>query len=186
MRTAVALVGVPAVGKTTVMRSLLADNQMVEERWERVSYLREKKYRFGVLGIYREGETFAGTDRMSMSIQPEVERFLVEHWKDNIVFEGDRLCNLSFFRFLSKLPDTRLMIIFMTAGASTLAKRHKQREDDQTKIFLKSRETKVNNLKGAVRMMATMDSDVQMAVFPHESASDTKTIVDHIRCHVRH
>ena len=98
----------------------------------------------------------------------------------HIVFEGDRLCNLSFFKFVASLPNTELAVIFITAGPETLKKRHKLRKDCQTDVFLKSRETKVNNLKGAVKMMSVLQRNVSMVTYEHETNVQTNAIVAHI------
>ena len=174
-RKAIALIGVPAVGKTTIMRQFLKRINAKPQKVGHIPLLRSTTA--VVLGVYDEGETFAGTDRMSMSIQPKVEEFLSKEWKGHVVFEGDRLGNLSFFRYVSKLPDTDLFVFVVTAKPETVTARHHQRKDCQTQTFLQSRATKVNNLKGGLAGMAMFSSNVTLIVRKHETAEDTASIV---------
>jgi hypothetical protein len=75
----VAIFGEPGCGKTTLMRRVLCDlgfaKDSLLEDFKLVPYHKhENKY---VLGKYEEGEVFAGTDRMSMAVQPEASFWTV-------------------------------------------------------------------------------------------------------------
>ena len=98
-----------------------------------------------ILGKYQEGETFAGTDRLSMAVQPEIHKWL-ETNNCNILFEGDRIFNQSFLEFAMGLPNTDLQIVMLNAPKSVLEQRYKDRGSDQSEQFLRGRETKYNNL----------------------------------------
>jgi len=68
MKTVIGIIGAPGTGKTTLMKQWM-------ERWD-WEYHRTGQldhYVSGdlvVLGVYPEGETFGGTDKLSMSIAP--------------------------------------------------------------------------------------------------------------------
>ena len=98
-----------------------------------------------VLGKYEDGEVFAGTDRLSMAVQPAVQEWIASH-NCNVLFEGDRIFNQSFLEFAMSLPDTDLQIVFLSAPKTVLEQRYKDRGSDQSEQFLRGRETKYNNL----------------------------------------
>ena len=94
----VGVIGEPATGKTALMRTVLSK---LPNRYTKFKYglLRGRSYADGlyVLGIYNEGEPFAGTDRLSMAVQPYAIKFLKAIEPDaTIVFEGDRLTREGF------------------------------------------------------------------------------------------
>jgi broad-specificity NMP kinase len=146
MRKIIAIGGEPGTGKTTLVRKF-----MEQLSWEAVEpvklvsamYCKDKD--LYVLGKYEEGETFAGTDRLSMAVQPAVKEF-VESTTSNILFEGDRVFNQSFLEFLAEQPNTELDIVFLVAESETLKARYADRGSDQSETFLKGRKTKYENL----------------------------------------
>jgi len=146
MRKIIAIGGEPGTGKTTLVRKFMS--QLTWEAVEPVKlvnamYCKEKD--LYVLGKYEEGETFAGTDRLSMAVQPAVKEFVLST-TSNILFEGDRVFNQSFLEFLAEQPDTELDIVFLTAEPDTLKARYADRGSDQSETFLKGRKTKYENL----------------------------------------
>jgi hypothetical protein len=105
-----------------------------------------------VLGKYEEGETFAGTDRLSMAVQPIAQEFASET-KANLLFEGDRIFNQSFLEFCMKLPGIDLQVVYLKAPKSILEQRYKERGSDQSEQFLKGRETKYSNILSNFELM---------------------------------
>jgi hypothetical protein len=97
-----------------------------------------------ILGSYEENETLAGTDRLSMSIQPQTVEF-VKETKSKVIYEGDRLFNASILEACCA-EKIGFKILEITATDETLKKRHKLRKDEQSKTFLESRATKVRNV----------------------------------------
>ena len=103
----IAIGGEPGAGKSTLMKEIL--NKFV---WSKVydsvklvPYLQYGNYY--ILGKYDEGETFSGTDRMSMAVQPEAIKFLASLDKDAVVlFYGDRLFTSSFLEHCVENYDT--------------------------------------------------------------------------------
>jgi broad-specificity NMP kinase len=146
MRKLIAVGGSPGTGKTTLFRKF-----MEGKTWEKVEPKKMlpamycKELDLYVLGKYEDGETFAGTDRLSMAVQPIAQGFLTET-KSNILFEGDRIFNQSFLEFAMGLPNTDLQVVFLKAPKTILEARYKDRGSDQSEQFLKGRETKYSNL----------------------------------------
>lgn len=146
MRKFIAVGGSPGTGKTTLFRKF-----MEGKTWERVEpkkmlpALYCKELDLYVLGKYEDGETFAGTDRLSMAVQPIAQEF-VKECQSNILFEGDRIFNQSFLEFAMGLPNTDLQVVFLKAPKTILEARYKDRGSDQSEQFLKGRETKYSNL----------------------------------------
>ena len=140
---AVAIGGVPATGKSTLMKHILKKAKV------------EKKFTYGLLrgyvvkdtaflGLYPSGDKFGGTDKLSMAVQKDYDKF-VDELKYNIVFEGDRLFTAHNLLALQITHTAR--IIILENNAMTLAHRHIDREDTQSEKFLKGRTTKIKNIK---------------------------------------
>lgn len=153
MRKLVAVGGQPGTGKTTLFRKFMENHtwQRVEPK-KMLPALYCKELDLYVLGKYEDGETFAGTDRLSMAVQPIAQCFVTET-KSNILFEGDRIFNQSFLEFSMKLPDTDLQVVYLKAPKDILQARYKERGSDQSEQFLKGRETKYSNILANFELM---------------------------------
>ena len=143
----IAIGGVPASGKTTLMIALR----------NKLEY--KSKFKFGklvgecytnnvfLLGIY-DKELFSGTDRLSMAVQPDTVKFIEKLTKMpgnyTIIYEGDRLFNDSFIKKAKEYADCSIYIL--VADAETIEQRHISRNDKQTSKFKKSRKTKIKNI----------------------------------------
>ena len=146
MRKIVAVGGSPGTGKTTLFRKFMEGkefNQVEPTKLVSASFNSERD--LYILGKYEEGETFAGTDRLSMAVQPPLQEWIASS-HSNILFEGDRVFNQSFLEFCMGLPETELVITYLKAPKETLEQRYKDRGSDQSEKFLKGRETKYSNL----------------------------------------
>lgn len=154
MRKIVAVGGQPGTGKTTLFRKF-----MEGKIWEKVEpkkmlpALYCKELDLYVLGKYEEGETFAGTDRLSMAVQPIAQSFVSET-TSNVLFEGDRIFNQSFLEFAMALPEVDLQVIYLKVPDATLKQRYQDRGSDQSATFLKGRATKYNNLLSNFELMS--------------------------------
>ena len=152
MRKIVAVGGSPGTGKTTLFREFMKNYE-----WEKVEpkkmlpALYCKELDLYILGKYEEGETFAGTDRLSMAVQPIATEF-VKETASHILFEGDRIFNQSFLEMCMGLPAD-LQVVFLKAPKSVLEQRYQDRGSDQSEQFLKGRETKYSNLLSNFELM---------------------------------
>ena len=82
--------GVPATGKTTLMRfflELFSSRRPVKHGLV-YGYLLQGNIL--VVGKYEQEQVFAGTDRLSMAVQPDFD-IVLESRQYNLMFEGDRL-----------------------------------------------------------------------------------------------
>ena len=153
VRKLIAVGGSPGTGKTTLFRKYMEDkNFQPLEPAKLVSAMYNTERDLYVLGKYEEGETFAGTDRLSMAVQPAVQEWIASH-NCNVLFEGDRIFNQSFLEFAMGLPDTELHIVFLSAPKDILEQRYKDRGSDQSEQFLRGRETKYSNLLSNFELM---------------------------------
>ncbi len=146
VRKLIAVGGSPGTGKTTLFRKFMeGKNFQPVEPAKLVSAMYCAELDLYILGKYEEGEVFAGTDRLSMAVQPAVSEWIASH-NCNVLFEGDRIFNQSFLEFAMGLPDTDLQVVFLNAPKDILEQRYQDRGSDQSEQFLRGRETKYNNL----------------------------------------
>jgi broad-specificity NMP kinase len=172
MRKIIAVSGVPGSGKTSLFRKFLQDKTwVVSEPKKTLHVMYCKEYDLYVLGKYEEGELFAGTDRLSMSVQPVAQEFIKET-KSNIIFEGDRLTNFKFYDFLLSLPESEVEFLVLSCNKELLNERRVSRGSNQSETFLKGRETKINNI------LSNLDYREYLKFVPNENESDQLTILD--------
>jgi len=170
------LIGLPGTGKSTVMKEFMSrtggwyNDRPVDLLDSHVSG------NIRVLGKYEEGETFSGTDRLSMAVSPKAVEFVSTKPNEFIVGEGDRLNNKGFF---SACGDD-LTIIHLTVADTTRDKRYKERGSDQSEKFIQTVRTKVNNIIEEFGPRATLFGEEAGCVetFVHETPEDTKKVVD--------
>ena len=144
----VSIGGVPASGKTTLvkrLREMLGKPKLFKFRKLRGEYYKEDS--IYLLGVY-DDKLFSGTDRLSMAVQPDVIKFLT-YIKENsydsiIVFEGDRLFNKSFIESIRDIADSKIYLL--QVDEEELEKRHIKRNDTQSEKWLKGRITKIQNI----------------------------------------
>jgi len=141
----VAIGGEPGCGKTTLMWKIIdqLDFQPKYENFKLVPYLQSDN--IYVLGKYEKGEVFAGTDRMSMAVQPEAIKFLETLPENSLVlYEGDRLFTSSFLENCIEKYDTK--IIYLETNQYTRKERYKERGSNQNETWLAGRESKISNI----------------------------------------
>ena len=154
VRKIIAVGGQPGTGKTTLFRKYMEDKQWISTEPAKLvtaSYNTERD--LYILGKYEAGETFAGTDRLSMAVQPPLQEWIKSH-NCNVLFEGDRVFNQSFLEFCMGLPDTDLQIVYLKAPKEILEQRYVNRGSDQSEQFLRGRETKYSNLLSNFELMS--------------------------------
>lgn len=169
-RKIIAMIGVPATGKSTIMKAFLSQFQDWElKEAPLVPYLHRAN--LDVLGRYEPGEKFPGTDRFSMAVQPKAIEF-VNNTHTNILFEGDRLGTASFLEHCADHGELEILII--TTNPGIIEARHHSRNDTQSEQFKQGRETKIDNIRSNFMLMDYVKT------FEHNTLQDTSNIVAYL------
>lgn len=171
----IAIGGEPGAGKSTLMKEILDQYswKMEYDKVKLVPYLTNTDGVY-VLGKYfEEGQTFSGTDRMSMAVQPEAIKFLAKLDKDSVVlYEGDRLFTASFLEHCVENYD--LEIIYLETDKTIREERYKERGSNQNETWLQGRVTKIANILSNMTLMFNVTK------FKNNNKEDQKIVVDHI------
>ena len=172
----VAIFGEPGCGKSTLMRRVILELEFPEnslkEDFKLVPYHKHKN--LYILGKYEEGEVFAGTDRMSMAVQPEAVKFLDSLPSDSVVFfEGDRLCTASFLEHCNSKFD--LKMIYLQTQQDTRKVRFDKRGSNQNVTWLAGRESKISNILGNFELKFVTER------FINETYEDQSKIMEYIK-----
>lgn len=174
MRKIIAIAGEPGVGKSSLMWKFINQHEwQIKEDVKLVNSLYNENLDLHILGKYKEGETFSGTDRYSMSVQPSAMKF-IQNTTSNILFEGDRLTNSKFYEFLLSLSDTEVKFLILNANKDTLNERCEIRGSNQSETFLKSRKTKISNICSSLFFRK------HIQIMPNENFEDQRKILDEI------
>jgi len=148
----IAIGGEPGAGKSTLMKRVIEHFNMEPkyDSYKLVPYLlNDNVY---VLGKYEEGQTFSGTDRMSMAVQPEAIKFLKTLPSNAVVlFEGDRLFTASFLEHCNENYDTTM--IYLKTNKEVRQERYKERGSNQDETWLRGRESKISNILTNMTLM---------------------------------
>ena len=180
MKGIIAVIGAPGTGKSTLMKKFM-------ENWEwdydRVGQL--DHYKSGdliVLGVYPEGETFGGTDKLSMSIAPQVVEFLDKNQDKVIIFEGDRLNSKKFFNTVLE-KGWNLRIVALDVSQEERERRYAERGSNQDPTWLQGRISKVENVVEEFGPKTTLfgEEDGHVVSFVHEKSDHTEVISDWIQ-----
>lgn len=140
----VAVGGEPATGKTTMMKEVY--NSMKVTHNLKGGLLRghiNNNSLVSLMGLYNSGGTFLGTDRLSMAVNKDFQKYVTLK-KRHIIFEGDRLFTKDNLKLIEQHYDLR--IIILSASKQVLHERHALRGDTQSDVFLKGRATKIRNI----------------------------------------
>ena len=136
-----ALGGKPATGKTTLIKEIIKTYKpYVKFNFGLVRGMYFSKQQLYIIGIYNKS-VFSGTDKLSMAVQPHFIRFCSKITDGKILFEGDRLFNQSLF------DKVNCDIMIIEVDEDTEKSRHKKRNDNQSQKFIKSKHTKIENIK---------------------------------------
>jgi hypothetical protein len=182
----IAMGGEPATGKTTLMFKLIsmADDWVTCKPEKLLDAMYSKKLNLYILGKYvNDGNVFQGTDRLSMAVQPDADKFFsslayemnVENESINVIFEGDRLFNGKMLDSLASMIPNDLKILILTVKDSTLDQRHIDRKDDQDDKFKNSRKTKISNIMSSLTLMDYIETMV------NENIDDQAKIIVNIK-----
>jgi broad-specificity NMP kinase len=154
MKKIIAVGGQPGTGKTTLFRKFIDNYDWFKcEPKKLLNAMYCEEIDTYILGKYEDGETFAGTDRLSMAVQPAAQEFVTET-KSNVLFEGDRIFNQSFLEFCMALPNRDLQVVYLKVPDAMLKERYAERGSDQSEVFLKGRATKYSNLLSNFELMS--------------------------------
>lgn len=139
----IAIGGEPATGKTKLVTKIKGNRDFKGKEFKKILKYEQRK-NIIIFGSYK-GEKFDGTDRLAMNVQPIAIEFIKKHEKKNIIiiFEGDRLFNNSFLDVINNYESA---IIIIDTDKKIKFKRHIDRDDTQSKVFLKGRKTKIHNI----------------------------------------
>jgi len=171
----IAIGGEPGAGKSTLMKEILDQYswKMEYDKVKLVPYLTNTDGVY-VLGKYfEEGQTFSGTDRMSMAVQPEAIKFLATLHKDSVVlYEGDRLFTSSFLEHC--LDNYDLEIIYLETDKTVREERYKEKGSNQNETWLQGRETKISNILSNMMLM------FNTVKFKNNNIQEQEKIIEHI------
>jgi len=170
--------GQPATGKSTLMTAIMERLKISRTEPNRIKYVKWHENMLGttaVLGDYGPtATTFTGTDKLGMSAQPHVVRWISTLSNASllrtVLFEGDRLFNLSFLQSM-EAAGYHCEWYVLTAEPDSIHDRHRARGDSQTETWLKGRKTKVANI-----MQASQEGTLKstMTPLPHNTPVDTE------------
>lgn len=152
--------GVPCSGKTTISFHLserllgyedgFIDMDVVEFKHGKCRGIESRDGKYKMLGVFDTGD-FCGTDRLSMTVIDDAIAYIKQlNAKPERYFvfaEGDRLFNARF------LSETNATLLVIDANKVVLQKRHAERGDTQSNVFLKRCRTKVENFIAKYRCM---------------------------------
>ena len=180
MKTIFGIIGAPGTGKTTLMKHWMENWEWVHHRTGQLDH-----YVSGdliVLGVYPDGEVFGGTDKLSMSIAPQVEEFLDNNEDKVILFEGDRLNSKKFFQTVLD-KGWNLKIIALDTSTEERERRYEERGSDQDPTWLQGRISKVENVVKQFGTQQTLFGEEAGNVisFVHNNHTDTMVISEWIQ-----
>ena len=160
----IAIGGIPASGKTTLMRNIIKHYMPLKTfKYKLVQGLYNRQQNIYIIGIYTN-ELFSGTDKLSMAVQPHFIELLKKVPRGTFLFEGDRLFNQSLF------DKVKCEKIILETDSNVIESRHVERNDTQTERFKKSKQTKIQNIinKNNVTLM------------PNNNQTEAKDILNYI------
>ena len=147
MHRVVMVVGAPATGKTSIIRSVIGSNpQIITDKNDgaiKFTYTNDGCF----AGHYTDGD-FDGSDTIPRHGAP----YCLDWWKKNVlhknikkfsIFDGDRFSNKTFIKFMKALIEEQRIsftCVYIAAADTTLEQRRKQRKE-LNPIFVKAKTT---------------------------------------------
>lgn len=130
------LIGATGTGKTWVMEQLLLKYKC-NRRAKLGKFYFHRNDNLVIVGKY-DGSTFQGSDRLSMSVVTDLDKFLQYSSKDFVLLEGDRFTNKTVIKAAEPI-----IIRIMGNGADGRFSRGSEQTDRQ----IKSIHTRVHNIE---------------------------------------
>lgn len=176
----IAVGGMPGSGKSELVRGLIAAMESEAEAKANFGFgilngqvFTYPEHEVYLLGKYEPGETFPGTDRLGMNVQPNAEQFLdhiqtaekLDGRRRVVLFEGDRLFGSKFLTKCCNAGQVQILILSVTSDE--LQRRYAQRGSDQSGVWLKGRRTKVENAAATAEQLGA-----HILELSNETASD--------------
>ena len=124
-------------GKTWVVKELIKEfNLTTKAKYEKIHFV--IKNNLAILGVYN-GETFEGSDKLSMAVAQDFEKFrqIQEKHNFNVICEGDRFTNYKFIQIFNPI-----IIRITNNGEQGRIKRGSK----QSEQHLKRIQTRVTNI----------------------------------------
>lgn len=160
------LIGSPGAGKSTLMRGLTWDAEWYvgKQPFKHLCYVTIED---GVVAIQLgdEHETFPGTDRLSMAVQPDAIAFVQSAPAPFVFGEGDRLATVGFLTAFAEACDEGFTLLWLDTPDMLAASRSAARSS-QNEAWQKGRRAKVRNLASIldpVRLDGTNPADELVA-----------------------
>ena len=174
----IGIVGMPGTGKTTLMKQWMAKREWTKDTPVKLlDSLISGNIR--LFGKYEEGDTFAGTDKLSMAVQPAALEYLRNPTHDINIFEGDRLTSFAFFNEAVK-EEYDVSIIVLKVSDAIREQRYKERGSDQSETFIQGRRTKIENIINRFSGSPLTGEPSLITEFEHSTPEDTQKIIAHI------
>ena len=181
MKKLLAIIGAPGTGKTTLMREWMKSREWFSDR--PVDLLDSHvSANIRVLRKYDNDDTFGGTDKLSMAVQPKAVEYLNDA-SPITIFEGDRLTSIKFFQAAEKL-NFKIKIIMLTVPDDIREKRYEERGSNQNETWLNGRLTKVKNVSNAFSGNPLFDEPSLVEEYEHKNSEDTQSIINVIENYV--
>lgn len=180
MLNVIIVMGGPGTGKSTLVREFMKTTAPYKAMFEDVKLVPfhvNSELGVLILGKYEDGEVFAGTDRMSMAVQPEAVKFLkdFEERANNdgqdwtVLFEGDRLTNQSFIEFC--IDNFNTTVFYLEVTKEERERRFVLRGSNQSEQFIRGRETKYS------RLMSNFSVQQVLEKHQHETQEDMDNLI---------
>lgn len=154
MARIVAIGGIPGTGKTSIIRALVANEFPPLTHFTKL-LVGHSLPTFDLFGKYVDGEVFAGTDLLSMAVQPEAIEFINSH-KKNMVFEGDRLFTGSL---LKSITGHEVLPLILEVDEDIVKSRYIERGSNQPEKFINSRKTKYQNIADSMTTYRALNNN---------------------------
>ena len=172
--TVISVGGVPASGKTSIMRQVIQGLASPEYVEPFPLFPCQRHGDVLVVGRYPTEEPWGGTDRLSYGAINKFADFIHQEYSNHrhIVLEGDRFFRVKDIEWLVSGYDTQVFVL--QVSPEELKRRHIYRKDTQTTSWLKGRHTQIQNIMTNLFLMG------HLQVRTNETSQDARDLVREI------